>query len=73
MSIKISFKKSSSKKTSTNQVLFVNEKFNTTPLKKYISSLEFSYITDLLKSSDLSKNLLTFELNSKKKNSLSFN
>ena len=67
MSIKISFKKSSSKKTFTNQVLFVNEKFNTTPLKKYISSLEFSYITDLLKSSDLSKNLLTFELNSKKK------
>ena len=67
MSIKISFKKSSSKKTSTNLVLFVNEKFNTTPLKKYISSLEFSYINDLLKTSDLSKNLLIFDLNSKKK------
>jgi len=67
MSIKISFKKSSTKKTSTNLVLFVDEKFNATPLKKYISSSEFSYISDLLKTSDLSKNLYVFELSSKKK------
>ena len=67
MSIKISFKNSSSKKTSTNLVLFVDEKFSTTPLKKLISNLEFSYINDLLKTSDLSKNLLVFELSSKKK------
>ena len=36
-------------------------------MKKYISSNEFSYISDLLKASDLKKNLFLFELSSKKK------
>ncbi len=67
MSIKISFKNSILKKTSNNLVLFVDEKFNIKPLKKYISNFEQSYINDLLKSSDLKKNLLVFELNSKRK------
>ena len=67
MSIKISFKKGNLKKTSMNLVLFVDEKFRTNNLKKYISSSDFSYIADLLKTSDLSKNLLVFEVNSKKK------
>ena len=67
MSIKINYKNSSSKKSLGNLVLFADEKFNVNPLKKYISSLEFSYIADLLKTSDLSKNLFVFELNSKKK------
>ena len=67
MSIKISFKKSISRKTSSNLVLFVDEKFNTKLIKKYISNSEFSYISDLLKTSDLKKKLLIFELSSKKK------
>ena len=67
MSVKINFKNNNSKKTSTNMVLFVDEKFNINPLKKHISSSEFTYILDLLKTSDLKKNLLVFELNSKKK------
>ncbi len=67
MSIKISFKNSTLKKTSSNLVLFVDEKFSINSIKKYISSSEFSYISDLLKTSDLSKNLLVFELSSKKK------
>ncbi len=67
MTIIINFNKNSQKKISTNIVLFVDEKFNTNPLKKYISSLEFSYITDLLKTSDLNKKLFVFELSSKKK------
>ncbi len=67
MTININFKKNVQKKISANIVLFVDEKFNTNPLKKYISSSEFSYITDLLKTSDLSKNLFVFELSSKKK------
>ena len=67
MSIKINFKNNTLKKTSANLVLFTDEKFNINPLKKYISRSEFSYIADLLKSSDLSKNLFVFELNSKKK------
>ena len=67
MSIKINYKNSIFKKSLGNLVLFADEKFNVNPLKKYISSLEFSYIADLLKTSDLSKNLFVFELNSKKK------
>ena len=67
MTIKIIYKNSDSKKLSSNLVLFTNEKFNISNLKKSISSSEFSYISDLLKTSDLKKDLFVFELNSKKK------
>tara|TARA_Y100000992_G_scaffold83854_1_gene53585 strand:- start:358 stop:1815 length:1458 start_codon:yes stop_codon:yes gene_type:complete len=67
MSIKINFKNNISNKNSANLILFADEKFSTNPLKKYISSTEFSYISDILKSSDLSKNLFVFELSSKRK------
>ena len=67
MSIKINFKKSTLKKTSSNLVLFVDEKFGISSLKGHVSNSEFLYISDLLKSSDLSKNLLGFEITSKKK------
>jgi leucyl aminopeptidase len=67
MSTKINYLNKVSGKSSANLVLFADEKFNINPLKKHISSFEFSYINDLLKNSDLSKNLFIFELNSKKK------
>ena len=67
MSIKIGFKKTNSAKITSNLVLFVDEKFNMKHIKKYISNSEFSYISDLLKISDLKKKLLVFNLNSKKK------
>ena len=67
MTIKINYKSSFSSKFSSNLVLFTNEKFNINNLKKHISISEFSYIQDLLKTSDLNKNLLVFEINSKKK------
>ena len=73
MSIKINFKNNLSKRASANLVLFTDEKFNTKPLKKYISNSELNYISDLLKTSDLSKNIFVFELSSKKKNSFTFN
>jgi leucyl aminopeptidase len=66
MSIKINYKNSSIKKVSANLVLFVDEKFNINGLKNYISISEFSYISDLLKNSDLKKDLLDFKINSKK-------
>src|SRR6056300_1575336 len=66
MTVKIIYKNSSPKKNLTNLVLFVDENFNISGIKKYISSLEFSYISDLIKSSDLKKDLLVFEINSKK-------
>ena len=66
MSIQINYKSASYKKNSNNLVLFVNENFNISGLKKYISRTEFSYISELLKTGDLKKNLLFFEINSKK-------
>jgi leucyl aminopeptidase len=66
MTIQINYKISSIKKTTTNLVLFVDENFNISALKKHLSNTEFFYISDLLKNSDLKKNLLFFNVNSKK-------
>ena len=67
MAVKINYKNISFKKISHNLVLFTDDKFNLNPLKKYISKAEYFYVNDLLKTNDLKKNLLIFELNSKKK------
>ncbi|MDC0524735.1 leucyl aminopeptidase [Pelagibacteraceae bacterium] len=67
MSIKIIYSKKISAKFKENIVLFVNEKFNIDPLKKYLSKIEYSYINDLLKDCDLKKNLFVFEVSSKRK------
>ena len=52
MSVKISYLNKLKSKTVSNVVLFVNENFNIINVKKFISIGEFSYISDLLKSSD---------------------
>ena len=67
MSIQINYKNSISQKFIANLVLFTDENFNISGLKKNFSNEEFSYISDLLKTSDLKKNIFVFELNSKKK------
>jgi leucyl aminopeptidase len=66
MTVQINYKNNNFKKSSSNLVLFVDEKFNIGGLKKHISNSELSYISDLLKNSDLKKDLLVFEINSKK-------
>ncbi|MDB9831734.1 leucyl aminopeptidase [Candidatus Pelagibacter sp.] len=66
MSIQINYKNIGLKKPSTNLVLFVDENFKINGLKKHTTNTEFSYVSDLLKNSDLKKNLLFFEVNSKK-------
>ena len=67
MSIKINYSKNTLKKPSSNLVLFCDEKFSINKLKKNLSSSEYSYISDLLKNSDLKKNIFVFELNAKRK------
>ncbi len=66
LTVQINYKSSRSKKDLSNLVLFVDEKFNIAGLKKNISKSEFLYISDLLKTSDLKKDLLFFKINSKK-------
>jgi leucyl aminopeptidase len=67
MTIKINYIKKPLSKPSSNLVLFVDEKFSVGSLKRYVSSIELSYINDLIKTSDLKKNILFFEINSQKK------
>ena len=67
MPIKINYANKSVSKSTSNLVIFSNEKFSVKNFGKNLSTAEFSYINDLLKTSDLKKNLLVFELNSKKK------
>ncbi len=67
MSVQINYNQKSFSKTSSNIVLFCNEKFDMNRLKKSLADSEFSYISDLLKTSDLKKNILLFEVSSKKK------
>ncbi len=67
MTVKINYKSNSFKRNFSNPVLFVGENFNIDGLKKHILDSEFSYIKEILKSSDIKKKLLTFKINSKKK------
>ena len=66
MTVKINYKTTNTKKNTNNIVLFVDENFNLNGIKKYISNSEYTYIADILKSSDLKKDLLKFIINSKK-------
>ena len=67
MAIEINYKNSFFKKNSSYFVFFVDEKFNISLVKKHISNSEYSFIYDLLKTSDLMKEILSFDINSKKK------
>ena len=66
MPIKINYSNNKSNKSSANLVLFVDQSFNISGLKKIISNTEYSYISELLKTSDLKKNILFFDISSKK-------
>ncbi len=66
MTIQINYKNKALYNVSSNLVLFVDEKFNINGLKKHISNSEFLYISDLLKTNNFKKDLLFFEINSKK-------
>ena len=63
MTVQVLYK---NKDNANNVVLFVGEGFNISGLKKHMSHNEFSYVGDLLKKCNLNKNLLFFEVNSKK-------
>ena len=58
MPISISYSKKKRKNQDNNLVLFTNEKFSTNYLNKYLSKSEFSYVSDLLKTSDPKKTFL---------------
>ncbi len=67
MSVQIIYKNSSTKRKNSNLVLFVDEKFNISSLKKHISDKEYAFISDLLKSKDFKNRIISFDINSRKK------
>jgi leucyl aminopeptidase len=66
MNVQIDYKNRNSEKITSNLILFVDEKFNISSLNNQISKNEIHYISDLLKTSDLKKEILSFKINSKK-------
>ena len=68
MSVQINYLKKSSSEFSANLILFADEKLNTKNFKRHLTDTEFTYISDLLKTSDSKRSLFVFEVNSKKKN-----
>jgi leucyl aminopeptidase len=66
MGVTINYKKNPKKKTS-NLVLFVNENFKISNLKKYLSGSEYSFISDLLTITNKEKEIVSYDISSKKK------
>ena len=66
MSLLLNYKNVVSNKNGANIIYLVDEKFNILSLKKYTNNSEYSFLTDLLKTSDTNKEILNFEINSKK-------
>ena len=69
MSLKIYYSQKTTNTSSSNLVLFSDDKFNLNGLKKFLSNSEYSYIQDLLKTNDLKKKLTYFWVKFKKKDS----
>ena len=67
MSVQINYNNIASKRTPHNVVFFVDERFNISGIKKYISNSDYYYTQDLLKTKDLKEKLILAEINSKKK------
>ena len=67
MAVQISYKNKISKKNTYNLVLFVDETFNISSLKKHISTKEYALISDLVKTKDIKKKIVAFDISSKKK------
>ena len=67
MSIVINYKKNPLKTKTGNFIFFLDEKYNLSGLKKHFNKNESDFISDVLKAQDLSKNIISFDLSSKKK------
>ena len=67
MSVQINYINKLPKKNSQNLVLFVDDTFNCSGLDKFISNNEYRYICDLIKINDKKKEIISYDISSKKK------
>jgi len=66
MTLKISYSNKINLENSRNLVLFCNEKLSLTNLKTFLSSSEYNFISDLIKTIDKKKKFFDFAISSKK-------
>ena len=67
MTVQITYKNKFSTNNAYNLVLFVDEKMNISSLKKHISVSEHALISDLIKTKDIKKKIIPFDISSKKR------
>ena len=67
MSIQINYMAGISKKNSEKLVFFVDDKFRISSLKKYFPKTEYNYISDLININDKKKQIITYDISSKKR------
>ena len=67
MTVQITYKNKVLINNAYNLVLFVDEKMNISSLKKHISASEYAFISDIIKTKDIKKKIITFDISSKKK------
>jgi len=66
MNVQINYNNSLSRKNLINKLFFVDENLNFQSLKKFLTSNEYSYVSDLLKNTDNKKKISLFEFSSSK-------
>ena len=66
MSVQVTYTNKNIAKSLVNYAFFTLDKFKIDHLKKILTKVEMSYALDILKKSNLKKNLLHFNLSSKK-------
>ena len=67
MSVVINYKNNSSKSKLGNFIFFVDEKYSLSRLKVHFTKSENEFISDVLKSQNLKKKIISFDISSKKK------
>ena len=67
MQIKINYLSKSNNQFVYNQALFIEENFDIKFIEPFFSNNEIVYIREILKKTNLKKNVISFDLNSKKK------
>ena len=67
MTAQINYKTNFTKKNSGNEVLFVDENFSISSLKRYITNSEYALVSDLLKIKDKKKKIISYDVSSMRK------
>ena len=67
MSVQIIYNKKLSLKNAINKVLFIDDKYKILRLKSFLTTKEYNYVSDLIKSKNYKNKFLSFDINSRVK------